>query len=433
MTQSFARARDLFLEGTQHFEAGRWAAAESALLASLALVPGRVSTLVNLGATRIKLHRPEEALAALAEAIASEPDNIEAWSHRGIALADLGRHEDALACYDEVLAIDSASTAVLYHRGIALSALQRHEEALDAFDRMLAIQPNLGGAWFRRGQALQALARHEEALIAYEKALALDPELGHAWSRRGGILKDLKRLDEAAACFREAVARGADVELNRYYLASVAAESVPPLAPSHYVQLLFDDYAEQFDEHLVRVLNYQAHTVLTDHLERPGGRRFGSALDLGCGTGLCAPFVKSIADRLDGVDLSRKMLDKAAARGLYDRLVQADIVAHLQGTDQRYDLALSADVFIYIGDLAPVFGGVRRVMHPGGVFCFSVELAEDGKDFELMPSSRYAHSLRYIRSLAAQHGFDVAKVLQHPVREDQRQPIPGLFVYLSVR
>ena len=43
-----------------------------------------------------------------------------------------------------------------------------------------------------------------------------------------------------------------------------------------------------------------------------------TALDLGCGTGLCGPLVKPRVERLDGVDLSGAMLDRARATGVYD-------------------------------------------------------------------------------------------------------------------
>ena len=49
----------------------------------------------------------------------------------------------------------------------------------------------------------------------------------------------------------------------------------------------------------------------------------------------------------------------------------------------------------------------------------------------LRPSQRYAHSERYLRALALRHGFEVRSTLQHPIREDQRQPIPGLYMYLA--
>lgn len=431
MIEKFEKAKNLFVEGVLDFEAGRFDAAEKKFQSSLAWLPGRVSTLTNLAATRIKLSRPEEALSVLEQAFAAEPDNLDAWCHRGVALGDLGRHEEGLTCFDKVLQANRQCAAAWYHRGIVLNTLHRYNEALAALDQFLAIHPDHGEAWFRHGQTLQSLDRHEQALSSYEQALAIDPSLAPAWSNRGSILKDLKRLDEAAISFEKAIAGGGDAEVNGYFLAAVVGQKMPATAPPQYVQGLFDDYAEAFAEHLVGVLRYQAHTVLTESLRGLSKWRFRHALDLGCGTGLCGPLVKPIAGQVDGIDLSSKMIEQAKALAVYERLVQADIADYLQTTDQRYDLVLAADVFIYIGDLEPVFSGVRRVMDQGGVFCFSAELPESSKDFELKSSLRYGQSERYIRELARQHQFEVIKVLHHPIREDQQRPVDGLYVYLS--
>jgi len=222
--------------------------------------------------------------------------------------------------------------------------------------------------------------------------------------------------------------------LTGYYLASAGAGPAPGAAPPGYVRSLFDDYAEQFDEHLVKVLRYRGHTALAGHLEVLHPARFSSALDLGCGTGLFGALVESKTDRLTGVDLSGQMLSKARNLGIYERLAEAEIVQFLLTADETFDLVAASDVLIYLGDLAPLFEGVRRVTEPGGIFCFSAEVARpDAGDFELLPSLRYAHSEAYIRRVAERHGFDVAAVLQGAIREDQRQAITGMYVYLRLR
>lgn len=396
MSAEFERAKQHFLEGLRCFEASRFDAAEQQFRQSLALLPGRVSTLANLAATCIKLRRPQEALDLLAQALGAAPDDADAWALRGAALGDL----------------------------------QRHGEALQAFDELLQRQPQHAAAWFQRARTLQALNRPEEALRDYDRALANDPALAQAWSNRGGLLKDLRRIGEAIASFEKALALGADPELNGWFLASLTGAPAPPVAPAEYVERLFDDYAESFDEHLVGVLHYRGHRALIEGLQRMARRRFARALDLGCGTGLCAPLLQPLADRIDGVDLSQRMLDKARSRGLYDELTQADVVQHLQSTPRRYELVVAADVFIYIGELDPVFAGVRRVMDEG-VFCFSVEALEDGRDVALRPSQRYAHSERHVRELARRHGFGVAEVSRQAIREDQREAIEGLLVCLT--
>jgi predicted TPR repeat methyltransferase len=66
-----------------------------------------------------------------------------------------------------------------------------------------------------------------------------------------------------------------------------------------------------------------------------------------------------------------------------------------------------------------------------GVFCFTVEaLADAAADFALLPSLRYAHSTPYLARLAGAHGFEVVAMTRAPVREDQREAIEGLYVYL---
>ena len=394
----FERARRLFLQGLEALESGRPAHAEECFLSSLALLPRRSSTLVNLAAARLDLGRPADALATVEEVIAMEPDNLDAW----------------------------------FHRGTACGLLDRNADALESFERLLAIDDGIAEPWLRRGQVLQSLKRPREALASYDRALAIDPALASAWTNRGGILQEMRRLDEAAEAFRQALAQGGDPDLNRYYLASVGGAGAPPGAPASYVRSLFDDYADEFDEHLVKVLGYRAHTALAARLASHAARRFRSAIDLGCGTGLCAPHLAPIADRLTGVDLSRQMLERAAARGLYRQLIEADIARHLEETSATHDLVVAADVFIYIGDLAPIFSAVRRVLEPGGVFCFSVEVAASGcSSYELQPSLRYAHAESYIRRLAADEGFDVDGLYREPLRQDQRETVDGLFVYLT--
>jgi predicted TPR repeat methyltransferase len=125
------------------------------------------------------------------------------------------------------------------------------------------------------------------------------------------------------------------------------------------------------------------------------------------------------------------MIDKATALGVYDVLEAADAVDYLRRGGPPHDLVVASDVLIYIGDPAPLFAAVRAAMD-GGVFCFSVEaLDDDDSDFRLQPSLRYAHSEAYLQRLAAAHGFTLLAARRGAVREDQRQPIAGLYIYLG--
>jgi predicted TPR repeat methyltransferase len=428
----FSAARRLFLEGVGHFEAGRLDEAHAAFEASLQRLPGRPSTLVNLAATRLRLGDPQAALAPLDEALAASPHDADAWSHRARALAHLGRYEEAVHSADRALGIEPSHAAAGYERAMNLMALQRHDQALPALEALLAREPDLAEAWMRRGQALQALNRHDEALPCYDRAVAADPRLAQAWTLRGGLLKDMGRTTEAIDAFRRALALGGDAGINGYFLAGLTGEDVPRQAPVSYVEQLFDGYAGEFDHHLVEVLRYGGPRILVEGLValQPAGA--STALDLGCGTGLCGPLLRPHVQRLDGVDLSAAMLDKARATGAYDGLAKGELVTHLRGVGSPQQWLVAADVFVYVGALEAVFEAAASVLAPGGLFAFSVEEAQPGEPpLALRPSLRYAHSQTYLEGLAQAHGLTVRRWQRAPLREDQRRAIPGLFGWLE--
>jgi len=156
-----------------------------------------------------------------------------------------------------------------------------------------------------------------------------------------------------------------------------------------------------------------------------------STVDLGCGTGLCAPFLRPLSTRLAGVDLSDNMLAQARAAGLYDELACADIGDYLAAHPQAFDLAVAADVLVYFGELDTLFGQVRAALRSGGTFCFSTEALDQG-EFMLLPSNRYAHALAYLERLAARHGFTVLEADNATVRSEQGAELKGHLLVLRV-
>ncbi|HEY8607853.1 MAG TPA: tetratricopeptide repeat protein [Noviherbaspirillum sp.] len=395
MDATLAQARTHFFQGISHFEGGRLEQARAAFEASLALAPGRPSVLGNLGVTLFHLKQAAQAVPLLQQATAGDPDYLDAWTCLGFSLETLGRWP----------------------------------EAVKAFERALALAPGQAPLWFRKGQCLMRIGQMLPALQAFEQAVTADAGFADAWSARGGVLRDLQRLPEAAACFERALACGGDPELNRYYLASVGG--TPQAAPPRrYVETLFDDYAADFQDHVLGDLRYQGYERLLRPLVEEN-RSYGRALDLGCGTGLCAPLLQQVAGVVDGVDLSAAMLAQARRLGIYRRLEHADVAAWLEAETESAGLVVAADVFIYVGALERVFRAVRGILAPQGTFAFTVELAAGEDDLRLLPSLRYAHSERYIRRLAQDCGFQVERLFRAPVRVDQGRPLEGLYCYLA--
>lgn len=395
MSDGFEQARQHFIEGVGHFEAGRLEPACASFEAALALTPGRPSVLGNLGITLFRLGRWQRAVDVLQQAVVADPSHAEARVCLGLSHECLGNWE---------------------------AAARELELGLEGFD---------GGApaLLALGRSLGRIGRLPDALLALDQALAAEEYLAEAWSVRGNVLRDMGRLDEAAESFRRAIDAGADPELHRYYLAAAKGETLAT-PPRFFVESLFDEYSGDFDEHLVKQLGYRGHERLLQPL-LGNGRRYARVLDLGCGTGLCGSLVAAHADAVDGVDLSAAMLEQARKRGLYRNLTHDDLNSYLAAQTEAADLVIAADVFIYVGALDELFPQVRRILAPGGVFAFTLERTPDKDGFRLLPTLRYAHSEAYIRRLAQEHRFVVRDVITAGLRADQAETLPALYVYLQ--
>ncbi len=375
----------------------------------------------------LKLH--DEALAAYDKALALKPDLAEARLGRGNVCHSLKRCDDAGAEYDKAVALKPDLAEAWLGRGNVWHSLKRYDEALAAYDKASTLKPDLAEVWLGRGSIYQSLKRYDEALAGYAEALTSNPDLTDAWFGRGKVLALLGRGDQAVADYRKALELGGDSELIEYSLAALGAAATPAAMPTRMVTELFDDYADNFDEHLVGTLKYQAPSLLVDLITRFTPSRALDIVDLGCGTGLVALQFRPLARNLTGVDVSANMLAKARQRGLYDHLVCSDINQFLQTHDGMFDLAVAADVFIYIGDLSSVFQEVRRVLRDVGLFCFSVETTDHG-DFVLRSNLRYAHSVDYLRRLAEQNAFAVETIVSQAIRQDEGGDVNGYYAVM---
>ena len=395
--------------------------------------PPRRSRSVNADIARaMQLHR--EGRFAQAEALyrgvlQAAPDHFDALHLLGVIEGQNNRFDAALELLRRAVAIRPDSAAAHNNLGNTLAGTQRYADALASFERALELKPDNPKALRNRGTVLRKLKRRNEAMASFDRALEIDPGCTDAMVGRGELLQELHRNAEAIESFRAALAGGKDLEALHYALAALGAEPMPAAAPPEYVKALFDQYAQSFDSHLVETLNYRAPTLIAESVQRVAPRTGQDVVDLGCGTGLCGPLLRPLARTLTGVDLSDGMLAQARAGGHYDELVCAELVAWLAQQNERFDLAVAADVMIYLGDLDASIAALRRALRPGGVFVFSVE-SSPGTHFNLKPSRRYGHSPPYLRTLADRHGLDVESITNTVLREDAERDIDGHVVVL---
>jgi predicted TPR repeat methyltransferase len=249
--------------------------------------------------------------------------------------------------------------------------------------------------------------------------------------RRSRAVHHLKRVEERLPKDHE------NRVLAQFWLEDLSATTEISRCPLNYVVGHSPSLAENFDDLLVGKVEYRTPTVLRQLLKDTvaiPGNKWKRGADLGCGTGFSGLAFREYVQELVGVDMSPEMVEKARRRGCYDRLVVGDIAAALDlGSD--YNLVFACDVFVYLGDLLLVFCQVYESLAKAGIFIFSTELLANASSknvpFQLHSCARFAHSRRYIESLANNSGFTTLAMKHCPIRKNQGVDVDGLLVVLQ--
>lgn len=100
-----------------------------------------------------------------------------------------------------------------------------------------------------------------------------------------------------------------------------------------------------------------------------------NVLDLGCGYGWHCIYAKEQgAESVIGIDLSKKMIDKAKekSKGLSIEYYQMPI-EDIEFEKEQFDVVFSSLTFHYIQDLKALFRKINKYLKKGGSFVFSME------------------------------------------------------------
>lgn len=193
---------------------------------------------------------------------------------------------------------------------------------------------------------------------------------------------------------------------------------------------IFDNFAESYDTKLAQLGN-RGPDLVFDALQELGLARTRTrrVLDAGCGTGLCAGFLRMYAREIVGVDISVRMLEKSRSKGCYDLLARTDLSERMTFPEGRFDMVVCADVLVYFGALKTVFANFHSVLSPGGWLLVTVEDEDDPKaqtGFRLHRSGRYKHSRHYLLATLAEVGFPKPRLMKHALlRNELSHPVIG--------
>jgi tetratricopeptide (TPR) repeat protein len=250
-----------------YFQLEQYADAETALAEAVRLQPFDGKSWYNLGLTRGKLNKRDEALTALRRARELDPTDFEIARQLGVAYLERADWSDAAAVLTQA-ARDQPETPDLWmHLGRAQRGLGNAAAALESFDRAIALDPDnrhgfaepaallaaesrlaqgdVAGAGAAAEKAVQwnpgkpdgwmllGLARFEGGDVAgaqqaLEKAAEIGPQRADVAHNLGSVYLAQKNVAAAEASFRRALELDPASEGTLDILARIEAQKVAP-------------------------------------------------------------------------------------------------------------------------------------------------------------------------------------------------------------
>lgn len=385
---------------------------------------------VNRANTWATMHRLDEALADLNQAIALSPDLTMAFANRANLFIDTSRLPEALSDINQALKLEPANVQFHCFKAHILAKLKRYQDAQAQYRLTCEMDPSFELAHLKWADLMVRMHEYPQAVEVLRTANLHHPQSSTCLLLLAEVHAVLGETNLAAAYFAQARQLNPKDELVDFHAAANLGLPPPAQAPIRYVVNLFDSYAHHFEMELQQDLAYDSPSHLLAQLRRHASTPFSSALDLGCGTGLVAQTFKACCADIDGLDVSVQMLQKAKATQLYRHLHHEEAHAFfLQRHRQSYDLVVSADMLIYIGQLDALFEGVAQILNAKGWFSFTIE-ATSAPMYALKQSKRYGHAVRYVEDQARQAGLELVAVEGDIIRLEQPQAVRGFNVLL---
>jgi len=375
---------------------------------------------------------------------------------------EIDKIEDPEAKHDAIVVARDAS----FYLGMAYQDLNQFQYAIEAYDYASFLDPYHWSAIANLASIFQDnLSDHRSALAAYNQAYGLltdepiahlitDPPpeprfilsqlqyriglcLSHDLNSNCALSDDpeTKPVDckeMATHAFALALEYDPDNESAKHMLASITADATLKRASNDYVKSLFDHYAPNFEDSLVKDLGYTGFQKLRlafdaafSNSNKKVPSKFDVVVDAGCGTGLVGEQFRDVAIKLIGVDLSEEILKQAVEKrpNLYDEVVAGDVTQVFRDK-APISLIIAGDSYIYFGDLDPLFESMRDGLANDGYVAFTLENVDEETEqtlattkpdwrWQLTASGRFAHRKDYVLSVAKK--FDLELIHYEPL------------------
>lgn len=190
----------------EHYEAGRWAEAESELRHAISMHPDRADWHFNLGLTLDAAGKHDEALRAFRDAHELDPAEAPPMLAIGALSLRLDKIHDAVRWFEAAAKARPERQDAYVHLIDAYTRLGRHDDAETAFYQSLHCDGRADDAppgehdataYANIAESLAERGLHARAVWCLREALRLDPDLPRANARLADLYADTGKHERA--------------------------------------------------------------------------------------------------------------------------------------------------------------------------------------------------------------------------------------------
>lgn len=280
---------------------------------------------------------------------------------------------------------------------------------------------NMGDAFFRF-RLLQIFTSHLNSLIYYNlgRCYLVNKKLNKA---KHFLIKSL-RLQEN---YPEA----------RYCLQKIESALKIEKVPLAVIKEKFNYIAPYYVDHYIIKQQYRGHTIVLHELLEYFNHRSNNIniLDVGCGTGICAHFLKMnhVGGNIVGIDISSNMLSVAENcyvknQAVYTELLNMSDDEYFEQNDihEQFDAILAIDLICYKKDLLEVFLKYKTALKKNGISICILRLAQSNT-IEFIPElDTFSYTQDYMLQLSSELQMEPLRVIKCQLYEN----IEGLLCIL---
>ena len=392
--------------------------------------------LVIKGNVYYQKHQISDSLQYYLKALDADSHHYSAQINVANTYYELKNYEQAYLYAKRILVDHINDKAALSVLGNSALEIEKYDESKEAFLEILKQDSNDVWSYNSLSKIYQKTEDENRAFAYAWKAVELSNGANEQHLNFGYLLyetEDKKEENLIKKYAQKWLEKYGQNPIVKHMGNSILHQEKMSRADGKYVREIFDVFADDFEE-VLSALNYQAPRFIADEFKRILPTilvKKIDVLDVGCGTGLCGLELKKITPQiiLYGVDISEKMLEKAAQKKCYKKLFKDDLENYFLTSKNKFNVIVAADVLTYFGELKNLILGFRNSLHQQGKIILTVSantINED--DYFLHASGRFLHHRKYLEKVLSDNGFAIEKTEEKILRTEGDNDVLGYVI-----